>query len=152
MQGRQDFTTETPRAPRVDAAEVERAGGAGYEHDSVTAAVIGAAIEVHRTLGPGLLESVYEACLARELEHRGVAVRRQVDVPVVYRGEPVGVGYRLDLLVDERVVVEIKAIEKLERIHDAQVLTYLRLTGKRTALLINFNTPYLREGVRRLSL
>ncbi|MCB9686262.1 MAG: GxxExxY protein [Alphaproteobacteria bacterium] len=122
------------------------------EPDSVTGSVIGAALEVHRYLGPGLLEGVYEACLAQELGLRGIPYRRQVDVPVVYKGIRVDAGCRLDLLVEERVIVELKAVRSLENVHTAQVLSQLKITGYRTALLINFNVPMLRSGLRRLSL
>lgn len=120
--------------------------------DPLTESVIGAAIEVHRTLGPGLLESVYECCLARELCARGVAVSTQVEVPITYKGTDLGLGYRLDLLVERTVIVEVKAVEKVHPLVEAQVLTYLKLTGLRTALVINFNVALLRDGVRRLVL
>jgi GxxExxY protein len=120
--------------------------------DPLTRAVIGAAIEVHEALGPGLLESAYEACLAHELRARGIPFRTQVELPIVYRGHDVGVGYRLDFLIEDRLIVELKAVEKLLPIHEAQVLTYLRLSGKRLALLLNFNTPYLKGGIKRLVL
>lgn len=122
------------------------------EADGVSAAVIGAAIEVHRHLGPGLLESVYEACLCKELASRGRSYRQQVELPVLYKGEPVGQVLRLDLVVGEGLIVEIKSVERLLPIHDAQVLTYLRLTGIRVGLILNFNTAYLKDGVRRLVL
>jgi GxxExxY protein len=117
--------------------------------NEVTEAIIGAAIEVHRALGPGLLESAYERCLCRELELRGVPFQCQVPLPVEYKGERLDVGYRLDLVVLDQVVVEIKAIEKFEKIHDAQLLTYLRLSGKRVGLLLNFNVPVLTDGIKR---
>ncbi len=116
---------------------------------AITAQIIGAAIEVHRTLGPGLLESAYEACLCVELSERGLRVERQVALPLHYRGKRLDVGYRLDLVVEDEVVVEIKAIDALLAIHDAQLLTYLRLSGKRVGLLLNFNVPVLKDGIRR---
>ena len=116
----------------------------------LTQAVIGAAVEVHRELGPGLLESVYEVCLEHELIMRGVAVQRQVRLPLVYRGLELEVGYRIDLFVADEVVVEVKAVEKLQPIHEAQLLTYLRLSDSRIGLLINFNTPLLKWGLKRV--
>jgi GxxExxY protein len=114
--------------------------------------VIGAAIDVHRRLGPGLLESAYQACLVFELLRRGLAVTRQVPVPVVYDGVHLDCGYRLDIVLDRRLIVEVKAVERLDPIHTAQMLTYLRLTGITAGLLINFNVPVLVEGVRRVVL
>lgn len=111
--------------------------------------VIGAAIEVHRNLGPGLLESAYEVCLARELAGRGVEFQRQVELPVVYKGERLDAGFRIDLLVADVIVVELKAIEKVLPVHEAQLLTYLRLSNKRVGLLINFNVPLLKDGIVR---
>ena len=109
-----------------------------------------AAFAVHRALGPGLLESVYEACLAEELSRAGLEVKRQVGLPVAYGDVRMDVGYRLDLLVEDRVVVEVKAIDALASIHSAQVLTYLRFSGARLGYLINFNTVLLKTGLRRL--
>jgi GxxExxY protein len=120
--------------------------------DPLTRETIGAAIEVHKALGPGLLESAYEACLARELTIKGLSIARQVEIAIEYKGEKLDCVYRADLIVEATVLLEIKAVEKLLPIHDAQVLTYLRLTGIRTALLLNFNTPYLRGGIKRISL
>ncbi len=125
--------------------------GAGND-DPLTREIIGSAIEVHKALGPGLLESAYESCLARELEIRGVRADRQVEIKLEYKGVWLDCVYRMDLVVEGSVVVEIKAVEKLMPIHEAQVLTYLKLTGLRKALLLNFNTPYLRDGIKRLSL
>jgi GxxExxY protein len=116
-----------------------------------TDVVIGACIEVHRQLGPGLLESTYEACVCHELTLRGVPFRRQVSIPLAYNGLSLDCAYRLDLLVDAQVVLELKVVERLLPIHEAQALTYLRLTGLRTALLVNFNVPVLRLGLRRLT-
>lgn len=120
--------------------------------NEVTHEVIGAAIAVHRELGPGLLESSYEACLALELAERQVPFDRQWEVPVVYRGRPMGCGYRADFLVDEQVIVELKSVAQMAPIHDAQLLTYLKLSGLHLGLLINFNVGVLREGIRRLVL
>lgn len=118
--------------------------------NQVTAEIIGSAIEVHRTLGPGLLESIYEECLTVEFNLRGVHFERQCSVPVKYKGRQIGAALKIDLLVQHCVVVELKAVEQLLPIHDAQLLTYLRLTGKSVGLLINFNVPVLRHGIRRL--
>jgi GxxExxY protein len=114
--------------------------------------VVDAAFAVHKTLGPGLLESVYEACLAQELSRVGLQVKRQVGLPVAYGDVRMDVGYRLDLLVGDCVVVEVKAIDALASIHSAQVLTYLRFSGVRLGYLINFNTVLLKNGLRRLVL
>jgi GxxExxY protein len=114
--------------------------------------IIGAAIEVHRLLGPGLLESAYEECLAHELTLRNKKYRRQVPVPVVYKGIKLECGYRMDIVVEERVVLELQSIESIAPVHEATVLTYLRLSDKRLGLLINFNGSILKDGVRRFVL
>ena len=118
--------------------------------DEITGQIVDAAIQVHRALGPGLLESAYEACLVSELVQRGFLVERQKDLPVVYRDTQVDCGYRLDLLVEGQVIVEVKAVDKLAPIHDAQVITYLRLSGTKVGLPINFNVSLLKDGLRRL--
>ncbi|MGQ0761112.1 MAG: GxxExxY protein [Acidobacteriota bacterium] len=115
----------------------------------ITGDVIGAAIEVHRQLGPGLLESSYRECLCRELLLRGIPFEREKPLPLEYKGIHLGCGYRLDLLVADSVVVELKAIEALAPIHEAQLLTYLRIGGWRLGLLINFNVAVLKNGIRR---
>jgi GxxExxY protein len=120
------------------------------EYNRITQAIIGAAIDVHRALGPGLLESAYEACLAYELVCRGFKIERQKEMPLKYREVMLDAGYRIDLLVDECVVVELKAIEKTLPLHEVQVLTYLRLSGCKVGLLINFNVKTLVTGVRRV--
>ena len=117
---------------------------------AVTDIVIGAAIAVHRELGPGLLESTYEACLMVELTERGVAVERQKSLPVNYRGVRIDCGYRIDLLVGNEVVVELKAVEGVMPIHEAQMLTYLRLSGLHVGLLLNFNVLLMKDGIRRM--
>ena len=117
-----------------------------------TEGVIGALIEVHRALGPGLLESVYEACLCEELTNRGVSFDRQRPVGVRYKSVSIDCGFRLDVVVESRIVVEIKSVEQLLPIHQAQALTYLKLTGIPVALLVNFNVAVLRNGLRRLRL
>jgi GxxExxY protein len=120
------------------------------EKSRVTEEIIGAAIEVHRELGPGLLESAYGACLAVELSSRGLAFERQKPVPVTYKGLVLDCGFRVDLLVEDCIVVELKAVEAITAVHEAQVLTYLRLARLDVGLLINFNVKLLRHGVRRL--
>jgi len=119
------------------------------EINQVTEAIIGSAIEVPRALGPGLLESAYEECLCREMDLRGIPFERQRPLPVEYKGLRWDCGYRLDLLVSDRVVVEIKAVESLLPVHEAQLLTYLKLGGWKVGLLINFNVPVLKQGIRR---
>ena len=119
------------------------------KNEQLTEAVIGAAIEVHRTLGPGLLESAYEQCLCRELELRGLKFERQVSLPVSYKGVKLDCGYRLDIVVEDVVVVEVQSVEKLLTIHEAQLLTYLRLSGRAVGLLLNFNEATLKDGLIR---
>lgn len=121
----------------------------GPSRDPRTGAIIAAAIEVHRALGPGLLESVYEECLCRELELRGIPFSRQVPIPVEYKGVRSECGYRIDVLVQDEVVVEIKAVEAIHPVHEAQLLTYMKLSGKRVGLLINFCVPVLKDGIAR---
>ncbi|HEY0866110.1 MAG TPA: GxxExxY protein [Fimbriimonas sp.] len=120
--------------------------------DSLSRQVLSAALEVHRALGPGLLESSYEGCLAFELALQGLAFKRQQRLPVAYKGYRIDCGYRLDLVVEERLLVEIKAVQTLLPIHEAQVLTYLKLSSLPTGLLINFNVSRLRDGIRRLGI
>ena len=120
-----------------------------YE-EPLTGQIIGAAIEVHKQLGPGLLESTYQACLCRELELRGISFECQKPLPLEYKGVRLECGYRIDLLVAGLVIVEIKSVEALAPIHEAQLLTYLKLTGIQIGLLINFNVVVLKEGIRRL--
>jgi GxxExxY protein len=120
------------------------------QNNDLTREIIGAAIEVHRMLGPGLLESAYEECLAREFVLRGIAFERQKPMPVVYKDVKLECGYRMDFVVDGRVVVELKSVEALAPIHDAIVLTYLRLSGCKIGLLINFHSAVLKDGIRRL--
>jgi len=110
--------------------------------------VIGGAIEVHRALGPGLLESAYQRCLERELTLRAVAFERQVPLPVRYKGEAVDCSYRIDLLIQRELIVEIKSVEQLLPVHSAQAITYLKLYGARQALLLNFNVPVLKSGIK----
>jgi len=120
--------------------------------NKLTGEIIGAAIEVHKALGPGLLESAYEECLCHELILRGISFERQKDLPIEYKGVKLDCGYRLDILVEKTVVVELKAGERLEPIHEAQILTYLKLTGLKIGLLINFNVAVLKDGIKRFAL
>jgi len=116
---------------------------------SLTKEIIGAAIEVHSHLGPGLLESAYEICLCHELSQRGLAFVRQVDLPVSYKGVSLGSGYKLDLLVEDKVVLELKAVEAILPVHEAQLLTYLKLSGKRVGFLMNFHVSRMTSGIVR---
>ena len=118
--------------------------------NSITRQIIGAAISVHEELGPGLLESAYEACIVHEMTRLGLRVERQMPQPVVYKGIALDCGYRLDLLVEGAVVVELKSVESIERIHCRQLLTYLKLSKTQVGLLINFNVERLREGIKRI--
>jgi len=118
-------------------------------HEALTEQIIGAAIEVHKALGPGLLESVYEECLCHELHLRGIRFQRQVIVPVVYKGVALDCGYRLDLIVEDTVVLELKCVDRVLPIHEAQLLTYLKLLNKAVGFIINFNVSVLRNGIFR---
>jgi GxxExxY protein len=120
--------------------------------DPLTQRVIGAAIDVHRSLGPGLLESAYEECLCSELKQAGILFKRQVPLPVEYKSVRLECGYRMDLVVQDALIVEIKTVERLLPIHEAQLLTYLKLSKRPTGLLLNFHTAALRDGIRRMSL
>ena len=122
------------------------------DHDPLTSTVIGAAIYVHQSLGPGLLESTYEECLTWALTRRNLAVRRQVELPVTFEGHQVNAAYRIDLVVQDRLIVEVKAVERIHSIHEAQLRTYLRLTGFKTGLLLNFLVPVMKDGIRRMSM
>ena len=119
---------------------------------ALTERVIGCAIEVHRHLGPGLLEGLYEDCLCHELAQLGIGHRRQVDLPIIYKGVRLDGSYRLDLVVEDRLVVELKAIDRILSVHEAQLLTYLRISGHRSGLILNFNHAVLKNGIRRLVL
>ncbi len=132
--------TKAPREPILPATE------------RVAREIVDAAFRVHSTLGPGLLEGVYETCLVHELTKRGLHVARQVAVPIVYDTLRLDAGLRLDLVVDDCVVVELKAVEALLPVHQAQLLSYLRVTGHRLGLLINFNVPLIRDGIKRMVL
>ncbi len=122
---------------------------AQYPHSKLTENIYGAAIEVHRALGPGLLESAYEACLSAELKALGIARERQVAVPAAYKGTLLDTAYRIDLLVENLVIVELKAVETITAVHEAQLLTYMKLAKKPVGLIINFNTDLLKNGIVR---
>jgi len=117
--------------------------------EALTERIIGAAIAVHQALGPGLLESAYEACLCAELAEMGMAFERQRPLRLTYKGTVVDCGYRMDLVVEDKVLLELKSVDKLLPIHEAQLITYLKLTGLRTGLLMNFNTQLMKDGTRR---
>jgi len=119
------------------------------KHEELTEQIIGAAIEVHKALGPGLLEGVYEECLCHELNIRDLAFERQILIPVIYKGVTLDCGYRLDLVVADSVILELKSIERVLPIHEAQLLTYMRLLSKSVGFIINFNVPVLRNGIIR---
>jgi len=118
--------------------------------NQITGAIVNSAMKVHSTLGPGLLESAYQACIAHELRNRGFGVLTEVPLPVVYEGHKLEVGYRIDLVVENRVVVEVKSVEAIHPIHEAQLLSYMRLSGIGVGLLINFNVLCLRDGIKRM--
>lgn len=120
-------------------------------HNEVSGVIIDAALEVHRALGPGLLESVYENALAYELELRGLRVQREVAIPAVYKAIRFEIAFRADLIVEDLVVVELKSVEELAPVHAKQLLTYLKLSGKKLGLLINFNVPLLKDGIKRIA-
>lgn len=120
-----------------------------YLHQELTHKIIAAAIEVHKNLGPGLLETVYQLCLGFELEDRGLKYRREIAIPLVYKSKSIDHCFRLDFLIENEIVLEIKSIEKVLHVHEAQLLTYLRLSKKSVGLLINFNVPVLKEGIHR---
>ena len=117
--------------------------------NDLSGAIIGAAIEVHRELGPGLLESVYEECLKIELQSRGMNVETQVDLPLFYKGTPTGKTYRIDMLVNDDVILELKSVESLKTVNEIQLVTYLKLSHKKIGLLINFNEAVLKDGIKR---
>jgi GxxExxY protein len=121
------------------------------DNDPLTGKIIECGIEVHPTLGPGLLETAYEECLAFELERAGLSVERQVTLPVHYKGVDLDCGYRVDLMVNKNVILELKSVSKLLPIHEAQLLTYLKLANIKFGLLINFNVPLLKDGIKRMA-
>lgn len=129
---------------------LNRRGAETQRENQLTEKIIGCAIEVHKALGPGLLESAYDECICYELAQNDFYLRRQVPLPVVYKGIKLDCGYRIDVLVNDLVIVELKAVEKILPIHEAQLLTYLKLYRKPLGLLINFNVPVLKDGIKRL--
>ncbi|KAA6313633.1 hypothetical protein EZS27_035623 [termite gut metagenome] len=118
-------------------------------YNTLSRKIIGAAIDVHKELGPGLLESVYECCLEEELFRRGLQVKKQVALPIFYKGKMLDKDFRIDLLVEDKIIIELKSISEIHEIHEVQLLTYLKLSGKKLGLLINFNVPVLIQGVKR---
>jgi GxxExxY protein len=142
--------TAREKKPPASPEEQYYLKGGTMEINDLTGEVIGAAIEVHKALGPGLLESTYEECLCIELGLRNVPYERQKEIPITYKGINLDYAYRLDVVVPNELIVELKACESLEPIHEAQLLTYLKLSGIKVGLLINFNVPTLKEGIRRL--
>jgi len=129
---------------------MNRGGAETLRENQLTDKIIGCAIEVHKALGPGLLESAYEECLCYELAQQGVSLNRQVPLPIVYKGIKLDCGYRIDVIVNDLVVVELKTVEKMLPIHEAQLLTYLKLSNRSLGLLINFNVPVLKDGIKRI--
>ncbi len=119
------------------------------QYDFLTGQIIGCAIEVHKELGPGLMESVYDFCLAEELVRSGLHIKRQVVLPIQYKGRTLEKDFIIDLLIEEEIVIELKSVEVILPVHEAQLVTYLKLSGKRLGLLINFNVPILKDGIRR---
>ena len=134
---------------RILTTEAQRHRENEENRDPRTSAIIGAAIEVHRCLGPGLLESAYEECLCHELHLRRLSFTRQVDLPILYKGIKLDCGYKIDLVVQDEVILELKSVERILPVHEAQLLTYMRLISKRVGLLINFNVPLLTQGIIR---
>jgi GxxExxY protein len=126
--------------------------GIDSETDKIAKEIVDSAYQVHLNLGPGLLENAYEVCLAHEISKRGLNVQRQVEIPLVYKEVQVDAGFRLDLLVEKKIIVEIKAVEQLLPVHRAQVITYLKLLKNKLGFLINFNVPVLKKGLERIAL
>jgi GxxExxY protein len=152
FEGRNKRTTEAQRTQREETQRKPQEFKTMDERDPLSEQVIGAAIEVHRVLGPGLLESVYQKCLGQELTLRGIPYREQVDVPIVYKGTPLTCTLFMDLVVADQLVLELKTVDKLLPIHEAQLLTYLRLSGIHRGLLLNFNVRLLKDGLKRMVL
>jgi GxxExxY protein len=117
--------------------------------ESIAAAIVDSGLKIHKLLGPGLLESIYEACLEQELQTRGLECQRQVSLPIIYEGVTLESAHRADLIVAEAIILEIKAVESLSSLHQAQLLTYMKLTGLKLGFLLNFNVPLFRDGIRR---
>lgn len=147
------FTTKTPRHQGAGARSLNPAfEPIAGEVDAVAKEVVDAAFQVHRELGPGLLEGVYEACLMEELSLRGIPVRRQVKVPISYKGRRINADLRIDLVVSDAVIVEIKSVDTMLPVFEAQLMTYLKMTSHRLGILINFNVPLIKYGIRRIAL
>lgn len=138
---RKNFTTEAQRRWKINMISEE-----------LTEQIIGAAIEVHKSLGPGLLESAYEECLCHELGLRGLGFERQKPIPLKYKRIKLDCGYRIDILVENKVIIELKTVEEIMPVHEAQLLTYLRLANIKVGLIINFYVPVLKDGIRRMAL
>ncbi|MDX8405974.1 MAG: GxxExxY protein [Mariprofundus sp.] len=134
-----------------ESTKVQRAS-ISTELNELSRQVVDAVFQVHKTLGPGLLESVYEACLCHELGKRDIPFQHQVVLPVIYDGIEIEAGLRLDLWIDKKLIVELKAVEQLHEVHSAQLITYLKLTGTRLGLLVNFNVPVIKQGIKRIVL
>ena len=134
----------------IPTVEAKRFAPIPQETEKRAASLVDAAFQVHKTLGPGLLESVYETCLCHELNLRGIPFKSQVALPIHYNGLKLDNGLRLDVLVDDNLIVELKAVEKMQPLYDAQLLTYLKLSGLRLGLLINFNTVLIKDGIKRI--
>jgi GxxExxY protein len=143
-----DLTTKTRRHEEEQSSVAVQPDRA----ERLATQIVDAAVKVHKALGPGLLESVYEICLCHELSIRGILFQRQLDLPIFYEGIRLESGLRIDILVDNCVILEIKTVEKLAPIHDAQLLTYLKLTNQRLGFLLNFNVPIMKHGIKRLVL
>lgn len=122
------------------------------KHGELTSQIRGAAIDVHRELGPGLLESAYQECLCFELESRRIPFQREVEIPVAYKGKRLNCGYRIDVLVEDKVILELKAVEAVTRVHEAQLLTYMKLSSISVGLLMNFNVSLMKDGIQRFVL
>ena len=137
------------RVNHIDSESTEINSADEYRINSITGVIIDCSIRVHKELGPGLLERVYELCLLKELISEGLFVKRQVALPVIYKGEKIDIDFKIGLLVEDEVIVELKAVEAILPVHEAQLLTYLKLSGMRIGLLMNFNTKLLKDGIRR---
>jgi GxxExxY protein len=133
----------------LEQANSQHIGHTNHPEDGLTSKVISAAIEVHRALGPGLLESTYQACFVYELLELGMKIESQKPLPIIYKDAKLDCGYRLDLVIDEKIIVEVKAVDNIAPIHEAQILSYLRLSEYKIGLLINFNVKLLKQGIRR---
>ena len=146
------MASPTPPADKCQdlTAECAEKRGGRRDENRIGELILGCALKVHKAIGPGLLESAYEACLAHEFEKAGLTYKRQIALPVFYDGQRIDAGYRLDLLVEDLVVIEVKAIEQIAEIHRAQLLSYLKLGGHRLGYLLNFNVPKMKDGICRL--